>query len=345
MAPPKTVAKPKAARTTQDGTEIEPLQEARLRQDVEITPRKLSRRQDVAVNSARLLDTMHWMFAQYGRWPSPASLDLAVLWAASTHFRDVHGNLVFAAHPRLFFIAPKGSGKSRLMEEVGSVCHDWTGLVDTMVTAPGLREALYHGMTITLDEFDREIGSGRANMEIQKFVAAYKESSGSLDARGGGLNQQSSFGAMMLGAKERILTATGGWVDDLFERSFIITPERSPEKIPHMDGEYEKLSAAIRNGLAWWGESERPDDPKEKLWPIHDVPEKLTGRQLEISEALFAVADRAIDPEKIANEGSDVRWAIRARDAAEAVLVGHGDSAPEIMDDIAAQLAAMGVEL
>jgi hypothetical protein len=182
-------------------------------------------------------------------------------------------------------------------------------------------------------------------MEIQKFVAAYKESSGSLDARGGGLNRQSSFGAMMLGAKERILTATGGWVDDLFERSFIITPERSGDKLPHMDAEFEKLSGAIRSGLALWGESVRPDDPKEKLWPVHDVPEKLSGRQLEISEPLLAVADRAIDPEKLAEEGSDTRWAIRARDAAEAVLVGHGDSAAEIMDDITAQLTAMGVEL
>lgn len=309
----------------------------------DITPVKLSQEeQPLTLNTARLLDMTRWIFGNWARWPSPAALDVATLWTASTWFADENGRLVLPASPRLFFIADKGSGKTRAMKLIRVLSRNPTGIVKAPVTAPGVREALNAGRTVFLDEVDRQFGAGRGHTDLQALVSAYEPEAGSLNARGG-LNEQATFGPMALGAKPRILTGTGGYLEDLFERSFVITPIKSTDAIPDLDEEFEHVTEHLPKVLEFWGESVRP--AQGKLWPVHDVPPKLTARMREISLPLLTVADRAVDPAILAAGGHDLRWAKAGREAVQSLLLGHGSNGPQIMEDVAARLRALGMEV
>jgi hypothetical protein len=309
----------------------------------EITPVNLEEEQPrKQFNSAQLLDIMHQTATHWSRWKTPEQADLATLWAASTWFRGLDGIMLYPAHPRLFFIAPPGSGKTRDMKVIGAMTKDPTGIVKAPVTAPGLRDALEAGKTIRLDEVDRQIGSGRGHMDVQSIISAYERDTASLNGRQGGNNEQSLFGPMMLAAKPRILTTTGGWVDDLFERSFIITPEKHTDQgdpIPDLDEFFEEITGKIQKAMGMWAEASRPAEGL--LRPIHSVPKALTGRMREIASPLLAVADRAVNPELVDSTGQDLRWAIRARTAAQNVLLGHGENGAEIIADLAERMGAL----
>jgi hypothetical protein len=308
-----------------------------------ITPVDLSENRKPEMNSALLLDNMNKAFRYWARWESPELADIATLWAASTWFTDQDGTLLFPAHPRLFMIGEKGSGKTRIMKIVKGMVKDATGIVKAPVTAPGLRDALAANKTIILDEFDRQVISGRSNMDIQSIVSAYERDTASLNSRSGGANEQSLFGPMMLSAKEKILTTTGGWIDDLFERSFIITPVKwtdQEDPIPDLDEDFDVVMEKIQLAMGMWGEAVRP--AKGLLRPIHTVPKALTGREREISSALLTVADRAVDPKLIDSEGEDLRWALRGRAAVQKVLLGHGENGSEIIADLTEKFEMMG---
>ncbi len=299
-----------------------------------IRPARLDRG-PVTLNTAMALDNIHRIFGHWGRW-APAEQDLAALWTASTWFADDNGLLLFPSHPRLFFIADKGSGKTRSMKLVRSMSRNPTGIVKAPVTAPGLREALSAGRTVFLDEVDRQVGSGRGHLDVQSIISAYEADTGSLNARGG-LNEQSIYGPMALAAKPRIETSTGEELEDLFERSFILRPEKSHDVIPELDETFRQATADMSAVLEIWGEAARPE-PGQQLYPIHDIPGRLTARDREISMALLAVADRAVDPKIIAEGGDDLRWAIRARDAVQSILHGYGNDGDAVLDGIASLL-------
>jgi hypothetical protein len=293
------------------------------------------------LNSALLLDNMYKALIYWARWKSPEIATIATLWAASTWFDDLDGKLLFPAHPRLFFIGDKGSGKTRGMKIIRGMAHDPTGIVKAPVTAPGLRDALEAGRTILLDEVDRQMGAGRAHMDVQSIISAYERDTASLNGRGGA-NEQSLYGPMALAAKTRILTSTGGWIDDLFERSFIIETEKytnQEDPIPDLDEQFDDIMGKIQKVMPMWSEAARPNEGL--LRPIHTVPKALTARDREISSALLAVADRAVDPKLIDEQGQDLRWAIRGRTAVQNVLLGHGDNGPSIIADINKRLKAL----
>lgn len=318
----------------------------------------LGRRNDDTIDGARTLDLIASLLKWYGRWPNDESLIIATLFVAALHFVDDSepGRLVFDAIARLMFIAPKGSGKTRMMRVLRALAHRPTGIIVPPTTAPGLKEALANGKVPFVDELQRIFGRGTANQAIQGLLTGgYTQDSGTLNARGGE-NAQNVFGAWVLGARPSIITATRGAgntdedgpLADLFERSFIITPKRSYDKsIPDLDGDFQNLTRVFNELLELWGAQERPvptdEDDHPKLWPIHTMPESLTGRQREISMALCAVADRAVahDP----NDPNPIRWSIWAREATEKMLVGHGNDGAEILADIERKMKAMGISL
>lgn len=297
------------------------------------------------LNTAKVLDHVRTILSYWARWDNEHQLDAATLWVASTWFTNDDGQLAFAAHPRLFFIAPPGSGKTRAMKLIRSMTRNPTGIVKAPVTAPGVRDALKAGRTVFLDEIDRQMGKGGGHMDIQSLISAYEADTGSLNGRGG-YNEEPIFGPMVLGAKPRILTGTGGYLEDLFERSFIMTPSKSGELIPRLDEKFEMATEHMPRVLEIWAEAVRAENPGVKhLWPIHEMPDSLNDRQREISEPLIAVADRAVDPDVLAAEGSDTRWALIGREAVQGMLLGHGSDGADILADITGRLQALGIDL
>lgn len=73
------------------------------------------------LNTARVLDHVRTILAYWARWDNEHQLNVATLWTASTWFTSDEGQLAFAAHPRLFFIAPPSSGKTRGMKLIRSM--------------------------------------------------------------------------------------------------------------------------------------------------------------------------------------------------------------------------------
>jgi hypothetical protein len=311
----------------------------------EITPVNLEAAQPrkKELNPALLLDIMHRAATLWARWETPQQADVATLWAASTWMTDLEGKMLFDAHGRLFYIAPPGSGKTRSMKVIGAMTSNPTGIVKAPVTAYGLRNALEQGKTIRLDEIDRQMGAGRAHMDVQSVISAYERDTASLDGQSGGANEHSLFGPMMLAAKPRILTHTGGWLEDLFERSFIMTPAKHADQndpIPDLDDQFGEITGGIQKVMPMWAQQVRPAEGL--LRPIHSIPKALTARNREISASLLAVADRAVDPELMEANGSDVRWALRAREAVQSVLLGHGRDGAEIISDLSERMKGIG---
>lgn len=332
-----------------DVTRYQERAKARARRNMaavgEITPVNLedAKPRRKQFNPAELLDIMHRAATYWARWREPWEADIATLWAASTWMTDLDGTLLFDAHGRLFFIAPKGSGKTQDMKIIGDMSKDPTGIVKAPVTQYGLRNALEQGKTVRLDEVDRLLGAGRANEGSQSVISAYERDTASLDGQGGGANEHSLFGPMMLAAKPRILTHTGGWLEDLFERSFILSPEKHADPddpIPDFDEQYEQIMERIPKAMALWAESVRPE--KGRLRPIHDIPRALTGRARQIAAPLLAVADRAVNPRLIESTGQDIRWALRGREAVQAALLDHGENGAEILTDLSERMKGIG---
>lgn len=305
----------------------------------DITPVDLDKPRGLTLNAAGLLDMIHGILGHWARWPGDGfQQDVTTLWIASTYMRDLDGELAFKAHPRLFPIAPAGSGKTRLMKIVRALAANPTPLVKAPVTAPGLRDALETGHTVFLDEVDRQIGAGRGHLDVQSLISAYEKDTGSLDGRGG-YNPRAAFGPMMLGAKPRILTSTGGWVDDLFERAFILTPVKHTDEddpIPDLDDKFDYVTEPVPSVLELWAQQVVP--VQGALWPVHSVPRTLTARMREISQPLLAVADRAVDPAVMEKDGHDLRWARRGRDAVTGMLLKHGDNGSEILADLTSRM-------
>jgi hypothetical protein len=263
---------------------------------------------------------------------------------------DASNRLLFNAHGRIAFIGPMGTGKTRSMKIMRAMSRMPTGIVKAPVTAPGLRDALDAGYTVYLDEIDRQFGRGGAHLDVQSLVSAYEKDTGSLNGIGG-LNQQNIYGPMVMAAKPRILTGTNGMVEDLLERSFVITPQRADDpndQVPDLDEAYDRIIGKVPGLFAMWGELERynvAESGANALWPIHTIPKALTARAREIALPLLAVADRGVDPDMITAHGSDLRWAIRGRESIQKVLLDRGTDGPQILSDVKKDMRKLGIKL
>lgn len=302
------------------------------------------------LNTALMMDIAHGALKHWARWKRPEYIDIAAGWVASTWMVDASNRLLFNAHGRMAFIGPMGTGKTRSMKIMRGMSRNPTGIVKAPVTAPGLRDALDAGMTVYLDEIDRQFGRGGAHLDVQSLVSAYEKDTGSLNGIGG-LNQQNIYGPMAMAAKPRILTGTNGMVEDLLERSFVITPEKADDpndQVPDLDEAYDRIIGKVPGLFAMWGELERynvAESGANSLWPIHSIPRALTARQREISLPLLAVADRAVDPDMIDAHGSDLRWAMRMRESVQAVLLDRGSDGPQILADVKKDMRKLGIKL
>lgn len=332
------------------------------------------------LNPAAILDHVDDVFRYYTRWQDPHERRVFALWTASTWFVDPTGALRTNGHPRAFFIGEKGSGKTQSMKVSSEMVRQSSGIVKR-VTEYGLRDAMEAHDTLLLDEIDREIVTGRANMGIQSLISAYEGGTVTLNGKEGGNNKTKAFSPVAMTAKPRIRHTTGGWIDDLFERSFIFDPgnyENPRDQIPELDEDFFDVTYAVARVLDIWS-SRLWDDLKmqavdraiakydldmttdygrmmaaravknARYAPIHPVPDELTGRMRQIASPLLAVADRAVDPKVMranakAGKGyKDTRWAEQAREDIMNVLLGHGDDAAEIVASLDEKFKKMGL--
>lgn len=304
-----------------------------------------------AIPAAQILDAVYKVIEHYSR-VTVHEMVIGATWVASTYFADIgeqgitDGRLMFESHPRLFTIAPKGSGKTRFMKVIRAMARNSTS-IGKNVTQYGLRDQLHAGRTVFLDEVHRIVGStGRANMAIQTYISAYEADVGSWNSVNGQANDKSTFGPMMLAAQPFILNARDGFTSDLIERSFLVKPVKHnnmDDPIPDLDDEFFTMTERIRNLLSLWGAAMYSTINGAKYYrPIHSVPRVLTDRMREISGPLLAVADRAVDPDVVAKYGHDTRWAIRTRDSVKESLLGYGDNAREIMAKLREQFVNAG---
>lgn len=324
-------------------TEVAPLdltgKELALREEQQVPPAYRKR----VMNGAAVLDFTHLVLEYYGRWKYPEWTDVAALWGAHTWWRDVDGQLMFDSTGRLGLVAPPGCGKSRLMRSVRAMSCNPTKLVSSDVTAPGVRMALHNGMTVFLDEFHRTVGTGRGKEALQSVVTGgYDHEGGSLNGIGG-VNEQGNFGPIAFAAQPRIITGTQDMVKDILERSFMILPSKPApdDEVPDLDAQFTERTSKAARALELWAAEERPyADEDGKFWPLHGTPATLKNRARQIAMPLLAVADRAVDPALVEGDGEDLRWAMRARESVQAVLLGVGEP-KRVMAEIEAEFRAM----
>lgn len=262
-----------------------------------------------AENGAALLDEVEAFHRRFNVFPTQAAYVAVVLWDAHAHLLDA-----FDSTPRLGFLSPEpGSGKSRALEIVETL------VPQPMVAVNASPAALFRAVsglegrpTILFDEIDTVFGPKAGdNEELRGFLNAGHRRSGVTYRCVGDGGQQSvvafpSYCAVAMGG-------LGSLPDTILTRSVIIRMrKRAPnEKIePYRQRTNEKQGHALRDRLARWAESVRPQI--EGAWPV--MPEGVTDRPADVWEPLLAVADAA---------GGD--WSVRARAACVELVAATKD--------------------
>jgi hypothetical protein len=297
-------------------------------------PDELTKYTKTKINGARVLDMIDKGLDYYARWEEPEWRWATALWIAMTHFVDDEDTLAVPAAPIWMAIAPPKSGKSRQLTLLTSMSRD-AQMLAGVITAPAVRNMKDKHMVPVLDEAHRIFKSGLAMQELQALLTSgYTPAASSGNAKGG-LNLQSNFGAVALGAQPRIMTSNNAdMLEDLFTRSFITYPKRHRDKIPQLDETFYQSVDFAQKALAYWGAQNAPEEPGQKLWPLYGMPDELTDRNYEISVPLIAVGDRAEDIRDEIPDGEDKwRWANRARAAALMMLTVTGN-VKKVMTDI-----------
>lgn len=312
--------------------------------------------EDHKMNGALLAFRLMDILGYYAEYPTVSDLILTVTWIMSTWLRNPEGGLAFKVHPRWFAIGEKGSGKSRMMEEVDALAYRSSGPMSN-VTSAFVRDAIADNETVLLEEAQRLFQRGGGKIEIQSATTAHKETARSGDGRGG-LNNRSLYGPMGLVARPSIIYATGGMEDgalaDLFSRALpLIRTVPASRIIPDQDESWDFLMSRFRAMLAAWGAQNSPraseDDPRPRLWPIHKdatgnaLPGITSGRQREIAMAHLAVADRLVSPRMILEKGQDTRWAEMTRKAIRDAFRGKSEHGSDLIAEIEAHFRKMNV--
>lgn len=304
---------------------------------------------------ALILDFVRDVLKYWAYWPDEHALNLATLWTAHTWFTHQDGTLLFNATPRLMIIAPKQSGKTRMLHLIGAMSRNPKGPAVGVVTAHGVKNAMAAKRTLLLDEGHRMFLGRRLDLQ-GILTGGYTPKSVTLNGYKGEDNDQDIFGPVVIGAQDKLIDSLKSEdLDDLKDRSFIIRPRIVPrwyeegmdiEKgwvqpdgrilIPQLDPEFEDNTAAIAGVLSDWAASECIEG--KKLRNLHSINTDLDSRAYEISIPLCAVADRAVDYSFGEGTPERVRWSIMAREAVCALRLNTGshslDAVKESMDKL-----------
>lgn len=276
------------------------------------------------ISGADMLDRTVQVLGTYAKWPKPEDIVVTALLVAGTHFVDNDGLLVFPDWARWLAVAPRESGKSRMLKLIMAMSRDSFGPLDGGdVTSKGIRNALDQHMTIGLDEAHLALGAARGYDSLKSVLLHYQNGGGSATGVGG-ISEYNTFGPVFMAAQPSLMTGTKDRLLDLFTRCFVIFPEYTDEEIPDLDNLFKARAEFVEWGLSRWAAQERPGYG-QYLEPVFPVSKRLKSRKREIAKPLLAIADHAEDlrhPEGTADRN---RWSIIARNAVNELLLGEGD--------------------
>ena len=300
-----------------------------------------------AVPAHMLIMKICRILVTYARFQRSEDVVTLAMWIASTWFVEptseqgmINGMLMFEAHLRVLLIGVPESGKNRVMKIMRRLVRNPSIIGTGKVTAVGVRNLLNHGKTVFIDEFHKRVGTtGRRNFDLQEDILAYSREAGSIDGLNGEDNERDMFGPIVLAAQPSILKGMqGDALKDLFQRCLIITLHPADDVVPGSDAQFERDCADTRTALELWGAGlyqQMRGQESMKYAAIHSMPRNFKGRRLECADVLCAVADRAVNPVKVAAGDQDTEWAKITRDAAQLLLYGRGN-----VEEVAANLAA-----
>ena len=237
-----------------------------------------------APDGADVLNEARSFMARFVAFPSPAALDLAVLWAAHTWCTGTDDKLLFDSTPRLAYLSDlPASGKSRALEVTCALSRKAALIAD--VTGPALHVLVASGATLAVDELDLVLGSGDGAKPVRAVINSGYRRSGQV-ARNKGL--ASTFAPCALAGlrsvfdRNPLLAAT---------RSRAIAVEMSPNagKVA-LDRWRERIhvpaAAAIGAAMGAWAQSATV----ELVTTFPAMPDDCEDRLLDLWEPLFILA-------------------------------------------------------
>lgn len=237
--------------------------------------------------------------AWFGRYLSVPDevLDLCVLWAAHTHYREAtqeggQGHLAFRTSPRLAVLAPgNGYGKTTLAEMVGEVSANCFG-TDQEPTEYGLIDALAdEHATVILDEAGLLLGSGARKAAVHSVLLAYTAKATKKTGRNGG-TRKSMFGPICFAATGDMATTTGDAFNALFERCFVVhmekaTPPADPDTRSEADAEIG------RRALKYFADQTMAKVLERAVAEDLPIPAEVATRSRQLSRVLIAIGEAA----------------------------------------------------
>lgn len=262
----------------------------------------------------KALDDARAFLARFVKFPTPAALDVATLWAAHTHVVDGKDRLGFYTTPRLgFFSDEPGSGKTRAMQMVCKLSHKGKILLD--VTAPSFAEEMHDNCaTVGLDEIDILFGvTGNAKSVLRSLInGGYQRDSAWWTRKG--QDDKFIFGPVVMAGLARTYRSTDA-MKSLRSRTIPVTMTRSGGQVErYRPALHDALAAELQRRLGKWVSRYTPQILEE--WP--ELPDGVDDRDAELWEPLFMVA-------RVAGG----HWPQSVWQACEELALGSQDNAPE----------------
>lgn len=261
--------------------------------------------------TALLLDeTIGWI-DRFVALPSNAARDAAALWAAHTHARDIHRQLVWDATPRLAITSDEpASGKSTLGRIICAL--SFNGYATEDPSGPGVLQSIHeHQRTVMMDEFDVLIGKGAGSSMLRAILNGGCYRGATITRRD---HEDSSFGPVAVIGMGQVFR-THPMLAATRTRCIEIPMSRRGDGT-ELDRFRRRLHMPMlaRLNAAWtaWGRKHASDlvDAQDDA----SVPDGIADRAQDIWEPLLAVAELA---------GGD--WPTRARAACVALALSQPD--------------------
>lgn len=238
----------------------------------------------IAPDGAAILHETRNFMARFVAFPSPAALDLSVLWAAHTWCVGTDDKLLFDSTPRLAYLSDlPASGKSRALEVTCALSRKAAPIAD--VTGPALHQLVAAGATLAVDELDLVLGAGDGSKPVRAVINSGYRRSGQV-ARNKGL--ASTYAPCMLAGLRAV-----------FDRNPLLAATRSRAVIVEMAPNQGKITldrwrerihlpaaAALGATIGAWAVSATV----ALVSTFPDMPDDCEDRLTDLWEPMFILA-------------------------------------------------------
>lgn len=238
------------------------------------------------------------------------------LWILHSHLRDVSGEFLPNATPRLYFGSDKpGAGKTLATELVTKMSYKGEMILEptshSITTMLNVDKA-----TPGLDEIDLYFGNGRGNTRTRAILnGGYKKGGRVTRERGGEVEWQNCHGPLIMNGKNASRFLNHENFATLRDRSIAIVLQRKQPgvRLGRYDSEKHDMRLfLLMSRLMKWGQSNGRAIVKINVETI--IPEEIDNRDRELWTILFRLAQHL---------GGE--WPQRVEAAARAFVLGERD--------------------